>query len=106
MRCVLGRLKTIAAGIAIMLCIFSLGCGTTGTPQIKGISPTAFSVGTQPQTIRITGTNFSGQVAALWNGNKLTTSVVDATTLAATIPGSSLSTPGTAKVVVQDTENE
>ena len=103
-RCVLGRLKTIAASIAITLCVYCLGCGYSGAPQINQILPQTLAVGTHDQTIQITGENFTSQAVTLWNGSKIATTVVDANTISATVPGSSLSAPATVKVAVQNTQ--
>jgi hypothetical protein len=53
-------------------------------------------------TIKVTGTNFSSQSAVLWNGAPLSTTVVDANTLSSTVGSSSLTTPTTVQLQVQD----
>jgi hypothetical protein len=52
--------------------------------------------------MKIVGTNFTSNAVILWNGSKLATSVVDATTLSGSIQGGSLALPGTAQVQVQN----
>jgi hypothetical protein len=51
--------------------------------------------------MQVTGTNFTNQAVILWNGAQLTTSMINANTLAASIQGGNLATPGTANVQVQ-----
>ena len=55
-------------------------------------------------TLRVTGTNFPSQAAILWNGAPLTTTAVDVNTLSGTIGSSSLASPGTAQLQVQNTQ--
>ena len=55
-------------------------------------------------TLKVSGTNFPAQAAILWNGAQVTTAVVDSNTLSGTIGSSSLATPGTAKLQVQNTQ--
>jgi hypothetical protein len=52
--------------------------------------------------MKVIGTNFTNQTVILWNGAQLATSMLDANTLAASILGGSLATPGTAHVQVQN----
>jgi len=54
--------------------------------------------------MRVVGTNFSANPVILWNGNKLATSIVDASTLSGSIQGGSIAVPGTAQVQVQDSQ--
>ncbi len=54
--------------------------------------------------VKVTGTNFPSQAAILWNGARLTTTVVSANTLTSTIGSSSLASPGTAQLQVQNTQ--
>jgi len=55
-------------------------------------------------TLKVTGANFPAQAAILWNGAALPTTVVNANTLSGTIGGSSLASPGTAQLQVQNTQ--
>ncbi len=55
-------------------------------------------------TVKVTGTNFSSQAAILWNGAQMSTTIVDANTLSGTIGSSSLASPGTARLQVQNTQ--
>jgi Putative Ig domain len=77
---------------------------TAATPNITQVNPQTIPAGSQSMTLKVTGTNFPNQAAILWNGAALTTTVVDANTLSGTIGSSSLSTPGTAKLQVQNTQ--
>jgi Putative Ig domain len=74
------------------------------TPNITQVLPQTIPAGSQTMTLKVTGTNFPTQAAILWNGAALTTTVVDANTLSGTIGSTSLSTPGTAQLKVQNTQ--
>jgi hypothetical protein len=54
--------------------------------------------------MKVVGTNFMNNAVILWNGNKLTTSMIDATTLSGAIQGTSLAVPGTAQLQVQNSQ--
>ncbi len=55
-------------------------------------------------TLKVTGTNFPTQAAILWNGAALATTAVDGSTLSGTIGSSSIATPSTVQVKVQNTQ--
>ena len=55
-------------------------------------------------TIKVTGTNFPSQAAILWNGAPLSTTMVDTNTLSGTVGSSSLVTPTTVQLQVQNTQ--
>jgi hypothetical protein len=55
-------------------------------------------------TVKVMGTNFPTQAAILWNGAALNTTAVNANTLSATVGSSSLASPGTAQLKVQNTQ--
>ncbi len=55
-------------------------------------------------TLKVTGTNFPSQAAILWNGAAVKTTSVDANTLTGTIGSSSLATPATVQLKVQNTQ--
>ncbi len=53
-------------------------------------------------TIKVTGTSFSPDATVLWNGAELSTTVVDSNTLSSIVGSSSLTTPTTVQLQVQD----
>ncbi len=55
-------------------------------------------------TLQVTGTNFPTQAAILWNGSAITTTAVDSNTLSGKVDSSSLATPGTVQLQVQNTQ--
>src|ERR1035437_9643941 len=100
-------MKTIWASVGIAVCFFYLGCGSvemaeTGIPSISQVVPLMVSAGSNGVTVKVVGTNFSDQTVVLWNGNQLSTTVIDATTLASPVESASLSIPGTAQLQVQN----
>jgi hypothetical protein len=102
----LGTFRAIFSIIGAVLCFSYLGCSAPEivqlTPNISQVSPQTIPVGASSITIKVTGTNFTNQAVILWNGTQLTTSMIDAGTLAAPILGGNLSSPGTAHVQVQN----
>jgi len=112
----LGKIfKAIATSATFSLFFYCLGCasGTTGqsaaqqqaaTPSITQVQPQTIKAGSQSQTLKVTGTNFPTQAAILWNGAPLTTTTVDSNTLSGTIASSSIATPGTVQLKVQNTQ--
>ncbi len=50
------------------------------------------------------GTNFPAQAAILWNGSPLTTTTIDSNTLSGTVVSSSIATPATVQLKVQNTQ--
>jgi hypothetical protein len=109
----LGKLiKTIATSASLSF-FFCLGCGSNltqqiaqpaTTPSITQVLPQTIPAGSQTQTLKVTGTNFPSQAAILWNGTALATTVVDSNTLSGTIGSSSLTTPTTVQLQVQNTQ--
>lgn len=107
-------LKTTAKITGFSLLIYCLGCGSNVTslttqdsvavPSITQVLPQTIAAGSQTATLKITGTNFPGQAVILWNGSAVATTVVDANTLSGTIGGSSLATPATVQLQVQNAQ--
>ncbi|MBB5339847.1 beta strand repeat-containing protein [Tunturiibacter gelidoferens] len=99
-------IKTIAASLSITLIIFGLGCGSgiTGpaAPSISQVTPQTIPAGSQTQTLKVTGTNFTSAAVILWNGSPISTSLVSSTALTGTIGSNNLATPSTAKLQVQN----
>lgn len=99
----MGTLKTIAAGIGISLLTLCVGCGVVAvpiaSPNISQVLPRTITAGSQSVTLKVMGSNFTDSVI-LWNGQSLPTSVVDASTLAASVQSSSIATPGVVALTV------
>jgi hypothetical protein len=113
----LGKLlKTIATSASFSLLLYCLGCGNSlqqaatqqpssaATPNITQVLPQVIPAGSQATTLKVTGTNFPSQAAILWNGTAVKTTAVDANTLTGTIGSSSLATPATVQLKVQNTQ--
>ena len=103
----MNRLKAIVATLGITACFSLIGCGsnvvaTVAAPSISAVLPQTIAAGSSSVTMKVVGTNFASNAVILWNGTKLTTSMVDATTLSGSIQGGSLAVPGTAQVQVQN----
>ena len=108
--------KAIATTAGSTLFFYCLGCtsGTTGqsasqqqqiaTPAITQVSPQTIKAGSQSTTLKVSGTNFPTQAAILWNGAAIATTAVDSSTLSGTIGSSSIATPGTVQLKVQNTQ--
>jgi hypothetical protein len=102
-------LKAIGLLLGTAACLSYLGCGTTEVatlagPSISTVLPQTIAAGSSTVTMKVVGTNFTTNAVILWNGNKLATSVIDATTLSGSIQGGSLAVPGTAQVQVQNSQ--
>jgi len=103
-------------GVSLSLFFYCLGCGPgtqqsttvqqqgTATPSITQVLPQSIPAGSQSMTIKVTGTNFPAQAAILWNGAPLSTTVVDSNTLSSNVASSSLATPTTVQLKVQNTQ--
>jgi hypothetical protein len=73
------------------------------SPVLTAVTPTSVAEGAAPITLTVTGSNFINNAApsvARWNGTALATTVIDGTTLQATVPGSLVSIQGTATITV------
>jgi Putative Ig domain len=108
-------IKTIATSAGFLFLLQCLGCGPGTTqqadnqqpaasPNITQVLPQTIPAGSQSMTLKVTGTNFSPQAAILWNGAALSTTVVDANTLSGIVGSSSLATPTTVQLQVQNTQ--
>jgi len=100
---ILGTLKTIAAGVGISLLALCVGCGVVAlpiaAPSISQVLPRTITAGSQSVTLKVVGSNFADSVI-LWNGQTLPTSMVDSSTLAASVQSSSIATPGVVALTV------
>jgi hypothetical protein len=100
-------LKAIGASIGFSACFLALGCGSNvveplSAPSISAVLPQTIAAGSSSVMLKVVGANFTSNAVILWNGNKLTTTMVDATTLSGAIQGGSLAVPGTAQLQVQN----
>jgi len=71
-------------------------------PVISQVYPQSVKVGSTNLTMKVTGSNFSNQATVLWNGKPLTTALVDANTLAATVSSTDLASPATVLLAVEN----
>ena len=69
-------------------------------PTITSLTPSSVMAGGAAFTLLINGTNFVGGSAAKWNTTALTTSLVNATQVKATVPAALIASPGTANITV------
>ncbi len=73
-----------------------------GVPNISQVVPLMVSAGSNGVTVEIVGTNFSDKSVVMWNGNKLSTTLVNGTTLSSPVESANLAVPGTADLQVQN----
>ena len=72
----------------------------TPAPTLTSISPNTAGAGGAAFTLTATGTNFTASSVIRFNGVALATTLVNATTLTATVPAAAIATPGTAPVTI------
>jgi hypothetical protein len=72
------------------------------TISLTSLSPVSANAGDAPFLLTATGSNFTAQSTINFNGNPLTTTFVNATTLTATVPTSAISCAGPLFVSVTD----
>ncbi len=70
------------------------------TPVVSGLSPATAPAGGSDFTLTVNGSSFTSHAVVTWNGTQLTTVVVSATQLTATVPAGLLGTPGLVSVAV------
>lgn len=87
------------------------GGGTSGqigfpvnnpVPVLTSMSPTSATHASRSFTITVTGSNFNSISLVQWNGAYRLTTLVNSTTLTATITGSDIAVAGTAQVTVSN----
>ena len=71
-------------------------------PRIATLSPNSAPQGSPALTFRVSGSGFAAGSVVRWNGSALPTTVVDASTLDATIDAALLRTAGTASITVHN----
>jgi len=69
-------------------------------PAITSISPTSATAGGAAFTLTVNGSNFGGDSVVNFSGTALTTTVVNANQLTATVPANLITTAGTVSVTV------
>jgi hypothetical protein len=74
-------------------------------PGLTGLSPTAGTAGSGAVTLTITGTNLPTGALVQWNRQSLTTTVVSATQITASVPASLMATAGQASITVVTTDS-
>jgi hypothetical protein len=70
--------------------------------NLASISPVTASAGSPGTTLSLTGNGFTGSSVAQWNGAALTTNVIDANHLTATVPLANFASGGAVPVTVKD----
>jgi uncharacterized protein (TIGR03437 family) len=69
-------------------------------PTIASLNPSAATAGAASFTLTISGANFAGGTIMQWNGSPLSTAVVSATQLNASVPATIIQTMGSAVITV------
>jgi outer membrane protein assembly factor BamB len=81
----------------------ALTCTVSGPPStLVSLSPAAAPAGSTGLTLTATGANFTNQSVLTWKGSPLSTTWVNSTRLAATVPDAGLAASGSAQVAVSD----
>ena len=70
-------------------------------PTLTSVDPFTATVGAPAQTLTLTGTNFTVDNVALWNGTPLATTFVNGNTLTAQVETAQLANPGDAAINVR-----
>src|SRR5215469_8088982 len=96
------------AVLGLVVSLLCSGCGTgmvvvaMESPSISQLSPQVVTAGTPSVTVTVQGTNFEAQAAVMVDGTAVPTTVVNSTTLAAKISGSTLAQPAVAQLRVRN----
>jgi FG-GAP-like repeat len=95
-------LGAVAASILLLLLpgIAKSGTGPNPVPILYPIIPAAVSPGSSNYTLTLAGADFVAGSTVYWNGTALSTTFVSTSQLTATVPSSSLASPGTATITV------
>ena len=92
---------TSYAGMTLLsVSIVNLQPTTNPVPSITNLNPSSAPAGSSDISLIVNGTNFVSSSEVDWNGAPLTTTYVNSTRLAATVPSSNLASAGTAAVTV------
>ena len=93
----------IAAVFVALLAVLVAGCGgTSSSPTIYSITPSAFQAGVMDKDLTLTGTNFLPSTTATFAGVARTITYKSATSLVLSLSASELETVRTAKIVVSN----
>src|SRR5579864_6188334 len=105
------KLKQVWVAILVFaIGLLCAGCGTGMTvvammsPSISQVSPQVVTAGTPSVTVTVQGTNFQSQAALTVNGNAVPTTVVNSTTIAANIGGTTLAQPAVQQLQVRNSD--
>ena len=104
------KLYAKLAGLGLVVGLLCAGCGTGMTvvamesPTISQVSPQVVTAGTPSVTVTVQGSNFQSQAALTVNGSAVPTTVVNSTTLAANITGTTLAQPAVAQLQVRNSD--
>ncbi len=74
------------------------------SPSISQVSPQVVTAGTPSVTVTVQGTNFQSKAALTVDGNAVPTTVVNSTTIAANISGTTLAQPAVAQLQVRNSD--
>jgi len=101
--CILKIFTRVGAAVTIGFCFFVVGCGgvgiaTAGIPAISQIIPQTIAAGSDNTSVQIVGAHINNATVVLWNGNPLTTTLVNDTTVVSPVESASLATPGVAEI--------
>ena len=69
-------------------------------PVLTSINPSSAASGSAATTVSLTGSGFVSNSAVTWNGQTLTSTYTNTTSLSATIPSSDLQNPGSNQIAV------
>ncbi|HEV2577229.1 MAG TPA: putative Ig domain-containing protein [Acidobacteriaceae bacterium] len=98
----------VAFGVVVSLLCSGCGSGVTVmamvSPSINQVSPQVVTAGTPNVTVTVQGANFESQAALTVNGTAVPTTVVNSTTLAANISGTTLAQPAVAQLQVRNSD--
>lgn len=100
------KIKATVTSIGIALFFLCLGCGDvvipSAGPNISQVLPQTITVGSKNVSMKVVGSNFTDQAVILWNGSRLATSMVDATTLVGTVDSGNLAAPAVVQLQVEN----
>lgn len=84
---------------------FTVNAPPPPPPSITSISPTSTAVGSAAFTLTVNGSNFGGDSVVNFNGTALTTTVVSASQVTASVPANLVTSTGTLPVTVSSGGN-
>ena len=102
--------QVLVASLVFAISLLCAGCGTGMTvvalmsPSISQVSPQVVTAGTPSVTVTVQGANFQSKAALTVNGNAVPTTVVNSTTIAANISGTTLAQPAVAQLQVRNSD--